>query len=497
MKLPTSLFASPKFFRVTLAVFWLNALWIAFSGAFPMAFDEGYHLDIIRLYAQKWLPFWAGQPENVDHLGAVFRDPSYLWHYLMSFPYRLFAHFVPSEMAQVIFLRILDIAIFTCGLLLYRKVLSRAGVSKKLLNVIFLLFVLTPAVPFLAGQVNYDNLLFVAVAGILLLTQNFAGELAAKKRFNLRSFVLLAGTALLCSLVKYAFLPVLFAIGVYLLYVFTKFMKRTTWQRLKKDVVRQYRSFSRIQVVVAAVFLLMSGGLFFERYGMNTIRYHTPTPECDQVLSVERCMSYSPWRRNYLTYLDKQSGTLKKFPTNPLWYGFTRWGHRMTNQLFFTIDGTSSNYQSRNPLVITRIVSVGVLAGGLGLFLFQLRRIRRYYALGLFLAVAFLYTVILFLQNYLEFLHLGYPFAIQGRYLIAVLPLYYLFIALGVSRVLQNYSALKPALAWGAIIFLCTQGGGAGVYILKSQESWNWPNETVQSVNNWMRTFLHHFTIGR
>jgi len=103
------------------------------------------------------LPYLAHQPPNANAYGAVARDPSYLYHYLMSFPNRVLSLFIHGQTAQVITLRFIDIGFFTSGLVLFRRVLLRAGLSQGLTNFCLFLFVLIPIVPQLAGQVSYDD----------------------------------------------------------------------------------------------------------------------------------------------------------------------------------------------------------------------------------------------------------------------------------------------------------------------------------------------------
>ncbi|HXE10103.1 MAG TPA: hypothetical protein VN554_01620, partial [Verrucomicrobiae bacterium] len=111
-----AILGSRRFFWVILALFVIQAAWIALSGLYPMAFDEDFHLGIIRLYAHHISPFWAGQPPGADAFGAVARDPSYLYHYLMSFPYRLSGLFTHDQTLQILWLRAINIALFTAGL---------------------------------------------------------------------------------------------------------------------------------------------------------------------------------------------------------------------------------------------------------------------------------------------------------------------------------------------------------------------------------------------
>jgi hypothetical protein len=114
-----------KFFYAIVVLLVAQAVWIALSGRYPMAFDEDFHLGIIRLYAHHLNPFWNNLPSGTDALGAVTRDPSYLYHYLMSFPYRLIELFTHNQTAQVLVLRAFNIALFAWGLTLYRRLLAK------------------------------------------------------------------------------------------------------------------------------------------------------------------------------------------------------------------------------------------------------------------------------------------------------------------------------------------------------------------------------------
>src|SRR5579872_6980280 len=94
--------SSNKYFIGLVLFFICEALWIAFSGHYPMAFDEDFHFGVIKIYAHHISPFLSHQPANADEFGAIFRDPSYLYHYLMSFPYRLITLFTKDQTIQII-----------------------------------------------------------------------------------------------------------------------------------------------------------------------------------------------------------------------------------------------------------------------------------------------------------------------------------------------------------------------------------------------------------
>src|SRR4051794_33439598 len=96
-----NLLRSRAFFVAIMVLFVIEAVWIAFSATYPMVFDENTHFGIIQLYAHKWSPLFLHQPPHAEFAGALTRDPSYFYHYLMSFPYRLLTHTTSSVMAQV------------------------------------------------------------------------------------------------------------------------------------------------------------------------------------------------------------------------------------------------------------------------------------------------------------------------------------------------------------------------------------------------------------
>src|SRR5882724_9076501 len=116
-----SILRSRRFFYAVLAFFAIEGVWIALSAAYPMAFDEDFHLGVIRVYTHGWSPFLSGQPDNAGQFGALAADPSYLYHYLMSFPYRLVGLVTDSQTAAVIVLRLLNIAMAVAGVGLFRR----------------------------------------------------------------------------------------------------------------------------------------------------------------------------------------------------------------------------------------------------------------------------------------------------------------------------------------------------------------------------------------
>jgi hypothetical protein len=200
--------SSRQFFRAVLLLFFIESAWIAVSAAYPMVFDENVHFTLIQAYAHQWSPLWAAHSTATDPAGAVVRDPSYLYHYLMSFPYRLISAFTSSQMIQVIALRFIDIFLFGGSLILFRRLMLKTKVSPAIVHICILLFVLTPVVPLLAGQINYDNLIMPITAGALLVATSVSDRLL-KGQLPIKIALWLLTLCLLGSLVQFEFLPIL------------------------------------------------------------------------------------------------------------------------------------------------------------------------------------------------------------------------------------------------------------------------------------------------
>jgi hypothetical protein len=485
-----AMLGSAAFFRAILALLVLQAAWIALSGSYPMAFDEDFHLGIIRLYAHHLGPFWSGQPANADMFGAVARDPSYLYHFLMSFPYRLISVFTNDQTIQVLILRAINIGLFAGGLALYRRLMLKTGVSKALVHVCLLVFVLVPIVPFLAAQINYDNLLLPATALALLLAVRFDTILTTRKRLDAKTLLQLLVVCLLASLVKYAFLPI-FA-------VIMGFVIVRTWQsrrqapKLRRSLGASWQALSSWLRLGLAVAVVLSAGLFVERYGLNLVRYHEPVPDCSKVLTIKQCSAFGAWVRDYDYKIAKVQG-----PRSPV--TFTReWLYGMWLRTLFAVGGPNTDFETRGPLLVPGVAII-VLAGVsvLAVPAAAPRLLKRYNAPSLWLlaAAAASYVGILWLDEYKAFLHTGHPVAINGRYLLPVLlPLALLGIA-AVNELIKNRQATKLVLASAAVLCF-VWGGGTLTFILRSDDAWYWPSPAVRTANHAVQRVLGPITPG-
>lgn len=482
---------SRHFFLVIMTIFLLEAVWLALSGRYPMAFDEDFHLGIIRLYAHHLSPFWAGQPAGADSLGIVARDPSYLYQYLMSFPYRLVTLFTQSQTAIVVVLRMLSVALFAASLPLYRRLLLKTGASRALAQGCLALLVLIPIVPLLAAQINYDNLLLPLTALTLLLTVNIGQELRATQRLDTRRLLALVILSLLAALVKYAFLPILLAIVVYL--AVCCWQAYSSWRKFWLSLGFGFTLMSRRLRWLLVILVVLSAGLFAQRYGVNLVRYHTPIPDCNQVLSVQQCNAYGPWRRDHSLLLHKDPHA----PQSPLIYA-ADWFYGMWLRTFFAVDGPHTDYQTRGPFVIPSMAAIGFAVVGLLAALGYSRRILQRYnqpVLWLFVGVIASYASLLWLDGYHSFLQIGVANAINGRYLLPILPLVLIICGLGWSQLLHRRPQLKLAVVVLALLCMLW-GGGALTYILRSNDAWYWPWTPLKSANHVIQDGLGPLTPG-
>ncbi len=485
-----SAISSSWFFRGVVALLVLQAAWIALTGRFPMAFDEDYHLGIIRLYAHHISPFWSAPPAGADNFGAVARDPSYLYQYLMSFPYRLVSLFTSDQTIQVLWLRAINIGLFASGLVFYRRLLLKTGASKAIVHTCLLLFVLVPVVPLLAAQINYDNLLLPLVGLILWLTASVSDELGAAKRLNGLRLAQIMALCMLASLVKYPFLPIFVTVVV--------FLGIRIWQTYKslpaiwKSLRGCARKLAWPRKVLYALVLLVAFSLCVERYGVNLARYHTPVPDCSAVLSVRQCSAYGPWIRDHTLQQNKVDDG-----DNAVDFA-QEWLYGMWLRLFFAVDGPATDFQTHGPFIIPALSAIVGAVFGFGLIMRYGRRLFSIYnapVLCLLAGVTIFYVLILILDGYEAYLRTGQPVAINGRYLLPVLLPALLFSLLAAGQLLKNRPALKLSAA-SLMVACLLYGGGALTYILRSNDSWYWPNHSVQAANHAVQHLLGPITPG-
>ena len=485
--------SSKKFFYVVVGILVIQAAWFALTAQYPMAFDENYHFGIIQIFSHQLSPFITNIPANSAVYGEITRFDSYLYHYLMSFPYRLIAIFIHDQTPQIIILRFLNIAIFIGGMFLFRNLFKRLNISNGLTNFSLLMLVLIPVVPFLAATISYDNLIFLLVPLITILTLDCRDEIVKYNRIPSTSFILLLIVGMLGSLVKYPFLPIFAATIIYLLIIFIRTPSKI---KLLRTIVKSFNSSKKWVKVIIIISLVISSGLFAERYGENLVQYHSLEPDCGRIQSVDYCIQFGPWGRNYGIAADVAATNPTFDP--PIYLFVPYWFGNMAYRLYFAIN---YDYYSELPLPIPIAIASIICIGGLILWLlYQRVIIRTDRRLLLFLAIILLYVGAIFYTNLTSYLQYRTMLAVNGRYLIVILPLFFVLIGLAyrslINNKFKNNAKLSKTFFSFIIILFILQGGGALTHLVRSQPNWYWQNKPVVDFNTNLKNIISPLIIG-
>lgn len=475
--------SSQKFFYFIVGLLVFQAVWIVLSFSYPMLWDEYYHFGLAQFYAHHLSPIFFTQPESLDLYGNVVRSPKYFYHFLMGFPLRGFSLFTSNEAAQVIFMRLLNVAMFAGALVAYRQIFVRIVKSRALVNFVLLMFVLLPMSSLMAAHVNYDNMQFLFSGLIFYWLIRFIQA----KQFEVKWLLLALGLGMVTCVVKQTFLPVLLAIVIFLTYFIWK-----TYGKKSGHLANVSFNKLGLWTKIGLLSLFFVGfALCTERFGGNLVMYHALEPECEQVLSVDRCLSFSPWKaeQQFKIWMAENPWPL----SNTVGYTFGEWFRQIYDQFYRT--GTQLSYGYFTMPKALKIPFWGTtFFGAIGVvcFLIYSRTALKRPEIKLFVLVILALTAALWLQNLQIYYSTGAALAIQGRYLLPVVPLFMLLAALGVQHVITNRK-LRLALAAGAIICLAW-GGGLTTHIVISNPEWYWQNQTVVNVNEALSKPLSEIT---
>lgn len=422
------------FLWASLVLFVLQAGWLAWRSAYPMAFDEGYHVQIIQFFSDRLNPIVTHQDPSTYGLGNFVQNTSWLYHYLMSFPYRLL-ELTQSVRFEIIGMRFSNIGIMIAAFLVLYRLLGRLGMRGIARGLVVFLVAFTPEVTVLASQINYDSLLLLlSLLGcyymVLLISELHVGKPSAVTTGKLAIVISLG------LLSKFSFLPI-FA-GIVLVTSIFWIMAVRKGTKPFSAVWQSWRGISTRGRVALAVGLVVSAGLAGGLYGHGLIRYHNLTPSCDQVLSVEACSHYYAWNRNY-TLLQQRPATLQL--NGPLAYTY-HWAVEWWYQLHAAIiPGGGIAHIARSFYILLLVSSAAAIAVCAVTFR---RVLRRYPLLIPLLGVSAIYMLGLWLRNFSDYRHLGEAVGVQGRYIIPILPYYYVLLVLGVREGVHAWTK-RPA----------------------------------------------------
>jgi len=470
------------FFVLIIISFMFQAAWMAISTVYPMIFDEYYHFGLIKIYSQQLLPFINTQPPGVLVYGDVTRYGSYLFHYLMSFPYRFIEIFTHDMAQQIIALRFINIVFFVLALFVFRAILKRANISPVAINLSILCFTLIPITSYLSANINYDNLLILGFTFFAYFGQSIIFGISKNKlKFCDGMSFLIIG--LLSTLVKSSFLPIFIAGVLFIIYLVAKNRSKIKFAR----VIHQSSALCRI---ILCVTFAISLGLFVERYVVNTIVYRSPTPDCQKVLSIGACSSDHPWIRNYVREQKvKNMGTSDL--VGPVDYFVDPWLVSMVSGNNLSAanskDGVPQNIGRKLPIIEDAIWLLFIVVGIV--LIIKFRQMLASIHVRFMLTCVASYFIALFYMNYSQYIHLHTPAGIGSRYFLLFIPY---FIAIGFNYTANIVKNKLVLLILGILLIaMMTQGGGFSSYIINSNSTWFWDNQRVVESNSVMKRIIN------
>jgi hypothetical protein len=468
--------SSNTFFRITLALFMLQSLWVAFSFKHPMLFDEEFHYGLIKVFSNHLWPIIDPQPIEYDYLRHISREGSYLFHYLFSYVYRLMDVFTLDETAKIIGLRILNISLFSLGIIKYRDLLRRASIPNVYINLSFVVFIFIPVATWVSATINYDNLIFLIIPVFLIRLVNILQKKDISKNLYFGTLLALVGV-----LVKFTFVPIVFAGILALLLPSFKYRSIIKGVQLLSSEVSQ----NKIKFILLTIPVFLSLAWVTHIYGYNTARYYNPLPSCPTTLSPERCAA-SPIVNN-VARLSRLSDSR---PETPLVSFPFIWSSQMFISLFGTANSTTEGVVDYSlPLTV---ISVGYFilfilgVANLSYFMHQLVKNR---VTRLLLLVFLINLGVIFFYNLKDYLIFNVGVAIQGRYMAITLPLILAPVVYSLGQTIRA-SSIRIVLILLTVLVI-TQGGGLITHIMLSKDNWYWQNNYVINANNDAKRYLN------
>ena len=377
-------------------IFFITSLSLALTSSLGSVPDEAYHYRAIQQHATQLSPVLQSQTDFAQ-TGDLTRNPSYLYHYIFSFPYRIMSHFTSNDVVK---LNIIGFMTSLIGLLtifiLYR--LLRRITTRSIASQVAAIFALLPITTIVFAGPNYDNLLLpVLFLSLLLLVQLY-------RRFSPTTALLFISLLIVGCLIKFAYGPLAISAAVFFCFVIKK-----QWNTIKKTKLPNNIG-GRLALVGSILILVVCIGLAVERYGGNMIRYHNFQPACERIQKKDNCLQYSVNNRNYTTAILNKQKPRKDIVS----YAAVDWTRNMIRGVVYP-----SPFHA-----IALLYVLYILIALASTFKFRVTGYNNLSYSWLFLGMSFFYTFVVFTENYRVLLKLGEPYAINGRYLLLVIPFF-------------------------------------------------------------------------
>lgn len=424
---------SKNFLYVLLGLFVFQGIYFSAVINYKVPSDEEFHYLLTKYHAERPIttgPIIADQTDNFL-LGDIQRLPSYLYHYITSFYLRGVMVFTGNQETQVFMLRLINVALGVMALLMLVSVFKRINKSQLTINLTIAWLTFTGMFVWVFAGLSYDNL------SILLFFYLLYELIGLKGQLNIKQLLLSIFTALFLVLVKETYIPI----------VILSFLMLLAWHLktdgVKKSLLTLNTSWKKLWntnkwvLILLIVLTVVFSGLFVERYVGNYVKYGKVTPTCNQVHAVDECMQSSIYRRNTGQRKEflvaKQSGGARLDST---WVFTRNWVGLIYERTYF--------YRGHQTIIankVSRIVGGVSAALILLLLIYSLTRARDFSSVSIALGIITIsYILLVFFYNLNTYRYYGYPFAIQGRYLLPVLPFVYVGIVTALVATYQQAS---------------------------------------------------------
>lgn len=463
------LLSSKKFFWVVISLFVLQALWIATSFRYPMLFDEMYHFGVIKIFGGQLSPFIFDQPTKYDNFGTLTYGSASIYHYLLSFPFRLISLVNSDEAAQIIFLRILNILMAAFGFWLYAKLFTTLGIKQIFINLSLLFFSLIPIVTFIAATISYDNLLFPLTAWFMLIGVKLL--LSNKPKFRECLQYLMVG--MVASLVKFTFLPLLFFGVMFIGIVFA----RSYGKKIFSLLLISFRILPvTTKVILLSSFVVIST-LFAYRYVVPIIIYKTPVPACSKILNEDRCLS-----SNVYKYESDAISTKNNRPVESIQQYALSWIKTIIMQLDTSAAFTANGLEVGKAIPIFATLMAVSIAGATVILIYAWRMLEKNIGWNFLILMSISLIIIVFMFNTSSYYAAHLDINTQTRYLLTIFPVIIVMALVAINNVMRHRRHAK-VVTLITVLILCTQGGGVIKPIINANDGWYWGDDRVKSNN--------------
>lgn len=455
----TARLASSRFLTYFLLVFFvLQSGWVAFNYTFS-PIDEEFHFGIIQVYTDHNWPVIYDQPHSYDTYRDFSGEGSKLFHFLLSYPMRVFELISSDPILHVRILRLINIFFATLGLYLFTRVFSRLKVSRSVNNIMLAIVTTAPVTVWTASAINYENLLILLTALFLYVTVSAVRSV----EFSFYDFAKVLMVGALASLVKFTFIPI-FLLGTLWL-VISKHNTPVDKKFFKPAVEGKHKKWLLTLGVFAA--LVVTLFMFTQTYGVNTVQYGTPRPDCRATLGLERCLSNGVIQFN-------EDQLASKHERDPMSIGeyFFNW---VSNMFFMS----SSITKPPMPVYYTFFVALNILLILLSLVYVRGSRIST--ELKIITVIALLFLCVVFANNLSLYYEYHAMRALTWRYILIIWPILLVFML----QVIHNSKISKwsPSFILAVVaIFAYTQGGGAMSHLMLLDEGWYWEGGVLKGV---------------